>query len=304
MPQDANPLESETPAPFEQQPDEPPKHFEWFAAFLHLGPGRSLLGAAKFFYSKSGKVLKSNVAPPYWRKASEKWNWKGRAGAWDKVQREKRLAQIEERETAAIDRIFASVDKVLDRSEQVDKFVDFVLKYPKTEQATIDGQTVLMPGKWNFGTAIRAFQVLGESNKTAAELLGLLGTMERGRAIRQFSSDQEQQVMEARLRLEAMGYTIAAPEEGAGALSPTQLRHGENERLALMEAVVLKQVEAGVPGAVDRALRIAQRRATLNGLNQPFDPSKEENTKKRRDMSHFSDVELSILEEMLLEEET
>jgi hypothetical protein len=307
VPQDSLPSASpspDLPSVYEQQPGESAAHFAWFCAFLEMGPGRSLLGAYKIFYAKSQKVSKSLNISPQWREASNKWNWKGRAGVWDNFRCEQRRRKIEAEEQEVVDELFSNIRTQLARHREIDKFTEFVMKYPRTEQRTIDGQTIISPVKWNVGTAIRAYQVSVEANKTAAELLALLGTLTRNGALREMASDSARQVMEARLTLEALGYQVASPEEGnGGPKTPTEMRTSENERMALLEMVLVRQVEVGAPGAVQRLLALSKRRAALNGLDKPFNPAAEKVPKKRKRLDQYSRAELQILEEILDSEE-
>ena len=48
-----------------------------------------------------------------------------------------------------------------------------------------------------------------------------------------------------------------------------ELRAIENERLNVMQTAIWRRVRAGDYGAVDRALRISERRSKLNGLDAP-----------------------------------
>lgn len=48
-----------------------------------------------------------------------------------------------------------------------------------------------------------------------------------------------------------------------------ELRTLENERLNAMQMAIWRQVKEGHLGAVDRAIRISERRSRLNGLDAP-----------------------------------
>lgn len=48
-----------------------------------------------------------------------------------------------------------------------------------------------------------------------------------------------------------------------------ELRAIENERLNVMQTAIWRKVRQGEYGAVDRALRISERRSKLNGLDAP-----------------------------------
>jgi hypothetical protein len=281
-------------APYEQQPGESAAHFAWFHAFLEMGPGRSVRAAFASFHPSAPDSPKKPQVSASWKAASNKWNWRGRAGAWDAVQREKRLHQIGEREHEIIDRIFAGIEKQLEQREKVDKLADFILSFPLTEQ-TIDvtgTQVVIRPASWTMDTGIRAFIAIGKANKDALELVALLGELERANIFREAATATNWQT-------EPDG----AARDGAATLPPTARREAENARLDALDTLAVAQAMQGVPGALECALRISQRRASLNGLDKPFDPQAEKEPKRRRDLDGFSDVELSILEEMMQGEE-
>ena len=266
MPPDVTP---ETALPYEKQPDEPPKHYEWFCAFLEMGPGRSLLGAQKNFQQRSGKVWKGLDATPSWKNAAQKWNWKARARIWDREQREERMKAIAERERAMIDRIFAKINTQLERVDLIEGFAEFVMKYPRTNKKTVDGKTVIEPGEWTFDTGIRAFLAANKANADAATLLDLLSKIERNRAAREIGTDVEVQLMEARLLLESHGISVGEARDEA-TLSPTEQRRAqENAQLDELETIAREELRAGIAGASERMLRISQRRAALNGLDMP-----------------------------------
>lgn len=84
------------------------------------------------------------------------------------------------------------------------------------------------------------------------------------------------QAMEAKAR-----DTAAAAEE---------LRHLEDLKLDAMELAITRQVAAGNLGAVDRQLRIMDRRAKLWGLDAPTKISSQS-----WDMADFSDDELALI---------
>ena len=81
--------------PWDQQEGEPNRWFQRFNAYRLMGPGRSLQGcvnAERVSKGREGPV----DAPRSWRKASEEWQWKARAQAWDQHLTKLAEAEIEE----------------------------------------------------------------------------------------------------------------------------------------------------------------------------------------------------------------
>ena len=284
---------------YEQQPGESPTHYAWFHAYLMMGPRRSLLGAYKKFYEGSQKVAKSLNISPSWRKASGEWNWRGRAGVWDKERRLNREIKTREQAEKVVDRVLLVVEKHIERAEQADNTARQILNFPLLQQTIENGgnTTIINPGRWNVATGIRALVASGTAMKTAIETLQLLGVLEAENAQKEAAQGAEFSEAQARLVLEARGYTVTEPL--GEVVSP---RDVENELLAHMELTARQQMASGQKGATERLLRISTARARLNGLNKPFDPRDESRPKRRRDMSGFSDAALEIFEELLPEE--
>lgn len=291
-------------APYEQQPGEAVNHFAWFHCYLMMGPGRSLLGACNFFYQQDRIGQNRTERRPYlsppgaWRKAFEKWNWSGRVRVWDQKERERRLKIVREKEKVVLDRVFVNAERLLDRCEQADKFAAAAFKFPLTRQHILEGTTIIEPADWNMNTAIRALMAAGASNRLALHLVQQIGFLERASALREFAGEGngEGMVLEARAVLESQGFLVTAP---VGAQEPPTARQRENQVLSQMELLIAHQVTQGDKGALSLGIRIAQRRARLNGLDKPFDPRDEEAPKKRRRMEDYDDIHLAILEEIL-----
>lgn len=68
--------------PWDQQEGEPNRWYQRFNAFRLAGPGRSLLGCVNEERCGKGQG-RTNNAPTAWREASEKWQWRERANAYD-----------------------------------------------------------------------------------------------------------------------------------------------------------------------------------------------------------------------------
>ena len=89
--------------------DEPANWYNRFLLYRNLGPDRTLIGAV----NKARKSQKKPVqdAPGAWKDASEKYQWKERAEAYDahlQEEQEKRAAILREIEAAEIERIMTT----------------------------------------------------------------------------------------------------------------------------------------------------------------------------------------------------
>ncbi len=134
--------------PWERQPEEPLKHYEWFHAFLMLGPSRSVVGAFNAVQAKKGKE-KQSQAHGAWNAAAIKWHWKERVALWDAEQRRLEEEEFAERRRKMKNRLFGIAEKMADKTEMM-------LAFPvATPQISPNGQTTIEPGKWNFNTVPR-----------------------------------------------------------------------------------------------------------------------------------------------------
>lgn len=79
--------ESTPEKPWDQQPEEPTLWFKRFSVYLMMGPTRTVAAAYcdEFARRHPGKTGKKRSATN-WRVLSARWNWRGRAEAWDKEQ--------------------------------------------------------------------------------------------------------------------------------------------------------------------------------------------------------------------------
>ena len=88
------------PAPiWERKPGEPNLWYARFDAFRQLGPGRSVSKA--YHRCKQEQGLRSATANSLWYQTSRDWDWRERAEAWDRAQREKLRVEEEERRVQA-----------------------------------------------------------------------------------------------------------------------------------------------------------------------------------------------------------
>ena len=80
------------PAPWELQPQEPPRWFARFEVYRTLGPARTL--ETTFATVRESHGLAGERPGQAWYKAARQWRWEERAAAWDAAERE-RLAAAE-----------------------------------------------------------------------------------------------------------------------------------------------------------------------------------------------------------------
>lgn len=248
--------------------------YAWFHCYLMMGPRRSLAGAYDSYLREAQKGTKKHTqAPGSWKEAAKRWNWKERGEAWDGEQRRKSRELAEQLRQ---ERIRATMNEGYEGAAEMVARGRKLLKMPYTESSTMDGQTIIRAANHNY------FNVGGRLIKD--------GTATRRESL-DMGKDRELDLDRERLQDEA--------EE----LTPTRKRAQENEILDLLQAAVLGELRQGVPGATERMLRIIARRAALNGLDKPFDASRESTPKKRHDLSRYSAAELALLEEMFGGEE-
>jgi hypothetical protein len=88
---------------------EPGNWYSRFLIFRDMGPERTLLGAVH--KAEKSRKKQSTRVPGAWNDASDKYQWKARAEAWDKhlqEEQEQRAAVLREIEAAEIERILTS----------------------------------------------------------------------------------------------------------------------------------------------------------------------------------------------------
>lgn len=299
-PSDATPIHA-------RQPDEPPNHYEWFYAYLLIGPSRSLVAAYNLFRQKAQKSTNKPTknylqASGAWKVVFEKRNWKVRAEAWDAERRAEVEAQEILRRREWMDsfgkRLEDKAEVVLNEAERMQQIKNKIFAHPLHEQNGVHGGQpfVILPSRWTLDTGVRLSLAETKSYEVALKLYIELDNLRAREATRQESAISDAMMASAIHALQTV--------QGDGEiLTPTQQRERGNALLDALEASLLSKAQRGVAGADGRLLRVAQRRSALNGLDQPFDPSREEKPKKRRDLSKFKQAELDLMEEMFFEEE-
>ena len=142
---------------WEQQPDEPAKHFAWFHVFLMLGPSRSISAAYNAVQNtKTGKKSKevhgSRIQSRTWQTTSRDWRWGTRARAWDAEQRRLDEAAKVAARVELTEREFKQRQKMMDK---IEKMLEFPVH--RVEHVEEDGKTVTIvnPARWDFNTVAR-----------------------------------------------------------------------------------------------------------------------------------------------------
>jgi hypothetical protein len=203
-------LESDADAaPYERSHGEPALHFEWFHAYLMLGPGRSVLGAYNRFQgqkaAKSGKKRPDSAKiSQLWRETARRWRWRERAAVWDAEQREKREFEID----AEMREVYGAL---LMRGRAMLKTFDQMSAFPlvETESTTIDKTghktIVLKPTRWTMDTAARMAVAAAGLFKAAFEL-------EEGRVRSEVDGESTEDAIEGAIEtLKTLGYIVVAP---------------------------------------------------------------------------------------------
>jgi hypothetical protein len=91
---------------------EPAAWFDLFDAYRLMGPSRTVQGAIK---ARGGKHKRTSGAA---HRASQDWNWQGRAEAWDAHERTRRYAEMERDRLALRERLRAFAEKGLTEAER------------------------------------------------------------------------------------------------------------------------------------------------------------------------------------------
>lgn len=87
-------MSDETPHPWDRQEGESSRWYQRFCAYRLLGPGRSVLECVRQEKATKGNE-RQQFTPGSWSRASEAWQWKTRAEAWDRHVVEQADAAIE-----------------------------------------------------------------------------------------------------------------------------------------------------------------------------------------------------------------
>lgn len=139
---------------WERQPGEREIHYEWFHAWLLLGPARSHTEAYKSIQDRKGldRTEKPLNVSGAWRLAAERWKWKERAAMWDVEQQREKEELHRERERALDEKRFRLREKMLEKAEKM-------LDFPLVKVTTNNGQTTIEPARWNLNSAARLLEV-------------------------------------------------------------------------------------------------------------------------------------------------
>jgi hypothetical protein len=156
--------------PWDRQPEETLKHYQWFQVYLSLGAGRTLSEAWRHSRSKAQKKPKRTAGPTEaWKNACKEYYWKERATAYDVYLREKADEEYTEQLKQLRKRQLNLAEEML---EKVGEMMQFPVAQQQTQ--TKDGKVVIIqPGKWHFGTVaamLRASADLTDDKKSVVEV--------------------------------------------------------------------------------------------------------------------------------------
>ena len=138
---------------WEQQLQEKPKHYEWFVAYLQLGPKRNVTQAYNNWRIRERPDLRpKSAASATWHEASHTYNWRERAEAYDRYILEDSVNQIEDQHKAIRVKQMELAHKMVNKASQM-------LDFPLASTTTKDGKTTVEPTEWGMRDAA----ALGES---------------------------------------------------------------------------------------------------------------------------------------------
>lgn len=127
---------------------------QWYSRFvlyLHMPPTeRSLLGSVHLYEAQIGKEQRSASIPGAWYKASERFQWKARAEAYDEETRKADEACIEAEKQAILKRGYARMHR---RVQKLDALAE------KLEQLLAEDDKLWLPDVKSVGTGPLAQRV-------------------------------------------------------------------------------------------------------------------------------------------------
>ncbi len=163
------------PPLWKPQPSEPTVWYARFKMYLLLGPSRSLYQAYKknagAESQQTGKPSKKNSGvPSSWRTQAIRWDWAGRARAWDEHWLQHDEAKWIRRHAQIRNAEWDNFGKLVEKAKQM-------LEYPlatTTREQTVgeDGKTVLVtninPTRWAMSDAARLMKIASELGRLAS----------------------------------------------------------------------------------------------------------------------------------------
>lgn len=158
-----------------RQPKEPTMWFERFVRYRDMGADRTVLGCFNILKKEAGdykgdKHGNAPCLPGAWKKQTAKWDWKGRAEAWDDFQhhqkerkREKQREQIEDEE------FLASLTAI----QKARKMLDWPLAQREVLDEDENGNPIkvqVKPAGWSQGTAANLLKAGSEVARRALSM--------------------------------------------------------------------------------------------------------------------------------------
>jgi hypothetical protein len=163
------------PHAWEQRPDEPGMWFERFTLYRLLGSRRTFYAAwiedqARQGAARRGKKGKTGL-PQAWRTQAKRWQWLGRAQAWDAYRRQRDEQMWERRREEIRKREWDMAERLLTKAGQM---LEFPLAETTREQVSADGITkvitMIAPARWGMADTARIADTASKLGRLSAEM--------------------------------------------------------------------------------------------------------------------------------------
>lgn len=144
---------------WDRQPKEPALWYDRFTQFCQMGSGRALLEIVNRDRDRKGTRRRTSI-PGAWTRASDRWQWRSRAEAYDQEQRRldaETLASARD-ELRQVERALAA--RLRERAQTM-------LDWPLAETLTADGLTVLKPARWSKADVARYLELSDKLDRLA-----------------------------------------------------------------------------------------------------------------------------------------
>lgn len=164
------PPEDEPSHPWEQMDGESAFWYKRFQRYLLTEGKRSILGTVNDEREEKGRKRSNNIPGSWWR-ASQKYDWTGRAEAYDLYQVELAKEEWRRRQKEIREREWAMSEALLDKAQQM---LEFPLAEMKREQTSRGGQvqntTIVKPSKWSFSDVTRFVETVSKLARLSVEM--------------------------------------------------------------------------------------------------------------------------------------
>lgn len=161
--------------PWERMVDEPDLWFDRFNRFRRSGPVRSIhqiyVEERQTNVKAAGKVVAPirGGTPGVWQLMSKRWDWNGRARAWDAFLAARDEAIWLQRRDELRGKEWEVSAALIKKAEEMLKFpLATVVKHVNTE--TGDATTEVRPARWDFNTVSTYLEMASKISRLAAEM--------------------------------------------------------------------------------------------------------------------------------------